>query len=311
MELHVKSFFRNLTGVLALSLCIFSNCLAQSDTTVTFHYPLNIGDYWEYRINVSGLIVIGTKQVTGDTLMPNGKTYRVIKQDFTPFGAGTSYFRVSDSLEVYLYLGSWFEGEEELVYKLRLRIGDSWRLQRPTLWDSAFVRVDELTKMQILDRNLHVFTINEYGLPDSLPGGPTISVADSLGDIGSGYEMSISTLEGAIIAGKRYGTLTDVVKEDDLIIPKTFELLPNFPNPFNQETTLSFTIEQTQHIALTIYNARGEQIANLLNEQKRPGHYQIVWKSIDEKGAHLTSGIYFSRLVGDKVSRAKKLILVR
>ncbi len=312
MELHVKSFFRNLTGVLALSLCIFSNCLAQSDTTVTFHYPLNIGDYWEYRINVSGLIVIGTKQVTGDTLMPNGKTYRVIKQDFTPFGAGISYLRVSDSLEVYRYLGCCLEGGEELVYRLLLRLGDIWRVQINVLGaDSAFVRIDELNKMQIFDRNLHVFTLNQYNLPDSVATGPGIMVVDSLGDFHYGYEMGLRTLVGAIIAGKRYGTLTDVVKEEDLIIPKTFELLPNFPNPFNQETTLSFMIEQTQYFRLAVFDIKGRLIVNLLNEAKQPGHYKIIWNGNDENGMRLPSAVYFVRLVGKSRISTAKMILVR
>ncbi len=303
MELHVKSFFLKLTGLLALSLCIFSNCLAQPDTTVTFHYPLNIGDYWEYRINVSGLIVTGTKQVTGDTLMPNGKMYKVIIQDFTPFGAGISYLRVSDSLEVYRCC-------EELVYKLRVRVGDSWRLKNPTLWDSAFVRVDELTKMQILDRNLHVFTINEYGLPDSLPGGPGIMVADSLGDFHYGYEMGLRTLVGAVINGKRYGTLTDVVKEEDLIIPKTFELLPNFPNPFNQETTLVYTVHTKGQLTLQIFNIIGNEVVRLVDESVGPGEYRIHWDGTNKAGRIVPSGVYLATVhLGREAASIKLLIL--
>ena len=222
------------------------------------------------------------------------------------------YLRLSDSLEVYRYLGCCLEGDEELVYRLRLKIGDIWRLQINVLGaDSAFVRIDEVNKIQILDRNLDVFALNQYSLPDSVAAGPRIMVADSLGDFHYGYEMLLRTLVGAIIDGKKYGTLTNVEMGKGLTIPPGFELLPNYPNPFNQETTLSFTIQFTQHIDLSIFNARGQRITTLLNQETRPGSYNIVWIGVDEKGAYLPSGLYFSRLAGKNMMTVRKLILMR
>ncbi len=136
-------------------------------------------------------------------------------------------------------------------------------------------------------------------------------VADSLGDFHYGYEMLLRTLVGAIIDGKKYGTLTNVEMGKGLTIPPGFELLPNYPNPFNQETTLSFTIQFTQHIDLSIFNARGQRITTLLNQETRPGSYKIVWKGADESGMYMPSGVYFFRLAGKSRIFSAKMILVR
>jgi len=68
----------------ALNCPLFSQCKTQ------FHYPLNSGDFWEYRDFPPGAPL--TRKVIGDTLMPNGKVYRII-QEYSPIYGTTHFFQ--------------------------------------------------------------------------------------------------------------------------------------------------------------------------------------------------------------------------
>ncbi|MBU1422363.1 MAG: T9SS type A sorting domain-containing protein, partial [Bacteroidetes bacterium] len=82
------------------------------------------------------------------------------------------------------------------------------------------------------------------------------------------------------------------VDEIDLSIPLTFELKQNFPNPFNPTTTIKFSIPHSAFVTLKVYDVLGNEIANLVQEEKEMGKYQIRFN-----GFNLPSGVYFYRLV--------------
>ncbi|MFH1068130.1 MAG: FlgD immunoglobulin-like domain containing protein [Candidatus Glassbacteria bacterium] len=89
-------------------------------------------------------------------------------------------------------------------------------------------------------------------------------------------------------------------------------LLPNFPNPFNPSTTFSFTIggNAPQNASLDIFDIRGKFIKQLGSGTREPGKYFIFWDGKDSEGKHISSGIYFYRLVaGDYISIRKMVIL--
>jgi len=79
----------------------------------------------------------------------------------------------------------------------------------------------------------------------------------------------------------------------------------NYPNPFNPSTTISYSLPKTAIVSLTIFNALGQEIAVLVNEQRLPGYYQRQWH------ANVPSGIYFYRLQAGVNVETKKMILLR
>lgn len=85
-----------------------------------------------------------------------------------------------------------------------------------------------------------------------------------------------------------------------------FELYPNYPNPFNPTTTLSFVIGQSSFVTLKIYNALGQEVGILLTEKKQPGKYSVEWDA-----SALPSGIYFCRLSGGNNVSVRKMLLIR
>jgi hypothetical protein len=90
-------------------------------------------------------------------------------------------------------------------------------------------------------------------------------------------------------------------------VPKGFILEQNYPNPFNPSTTIKYNITTTDVVKLKVFNALGQEVATLVNEQKEPGTYSVNW---DAKG--VASGVYYYRLeVGNTILPAKKAILLK
>lgn len=76
----------------------------------------------------------------------------------------------------------------------------------------------------------------------------------------------------------------------------SFTLYPNFPNPFNSNTTLRYQLDQAGSVELSVYNLLGERLIILVNEFQPSGFYEKQWDGRDETGRLLPSGVYFCRL---------------
>lgn len=84
------------------------------------------------------------------------------------------------------------------------------------------------------------------------------------------------------------------------------EMGQNYPNPFNPTTTIQFTMSQRDNIRLVVYNAIGQQVAELVNGEVDAGTHNVTFN-----GANLSSGIYFYTLAGNSVNITKKMILMK
>jgi hypothetical protein len=99
--------------------------------------------------------------------------------------------------------------------------------------------------------------------------------------------------------------------EVNVTAPTKFSLEQNYPNPFNPVTTIKYSVPEVgisfmKFISLKIYNALGEEVATLINEEKPAGSYTVKFD-----GSNLPSGVYIYRLTAGSYSAAKKLILLK
>jgi tetratricopeptide (TPR) repeat protein len=95
------------------------------------------------------------------------------------------------------------------------------------------------------------------------------------------------------------------------IIPP-IRLFNNYPNPFNPETTLSFSINEDSKVEMFIYNIKGQKVKTLVNDDLEEGVHEFVWKSKDDSGKSVASGIYFYKLeVNGKNKGLKKMLLLK
>ncbi len=91
------------------------------------------------------------------------------------------------------------------------------------------------------------------------------------------------------------------------------QLLGNYPNPFNPETTISYSISQPQHVTIEVYNMRGQLVRTLLNKQVETANAKlnVVWNGKDDDNNDVSSGIYFYKLVTDNYNKTNKMILMK
>jgi len=84
-----------------------------------------------------------------------------------------------------------------------------------------------------------------------------------------------------------------------------FDLMQNYPNPFYSVTTIDYSLSQTSHVQLSVYNITGKKIRTLLNEQQTTGNHTLTFD-----GSELPSGIYIYRLKAGKLTKSRKTLLL-
>src|SRR3990172_931484 len=80
------------------------------------------------------------------------------------------------------------------------------------------------------------------------------------------------------------------------VSPTKFDLLPNFPNPFNPVTAIKIAIAKTGHVKLQIFNMLGQPVKTLIDSQVTAGYRVVLWDGRDDNGKQLVSGTYFYRI---------------
>ncbi len=79
-------------------------------------------------------------------------------------------------------------------------------------------------------------------------------------------------------------------------VPTSVALHGNWPNPFNPQTVIRFSLPQVTDVSLNVYSARGQLVTQLLTGMQQPGLHQVVWDGRDSAGRVAASGVYFYRL---------------
>lgn len=93
--------------------------------------------------------------------------------------------------------------------------------------------------------------------------------------------------------------------------PAATLLSPAAPNPFNPQTTLSFSLVQDGQVDLAVFTLRGELVKALVSRPMSAGTHEIMWDGRNDNGLTMASGVYVARLVSGSVTSAQRLTLVR
>ncbi len=87
--------------------------------------------------------------------------------------------------------------------------------------------------------------------------------------------------------------------------------LSNYPNPFNPETTISYSIPQKGRVKIEVFNVRGQKVTTLVNESQEAGNHSVVWNGRDKSDKACSSGIYFYRLETGSHTKTRKMLLLQ
>ena len=94
--------------------------------------------------------------------------------------------------------------------------------------------------------------------------------------------------------------------------PYEFALHDNFPNPFNPETQIRFSMGGQENVKLVIYDIMGRQVRALINgESYRPGFHVVNWDGLDNAGQQVSTGMYIYRIKAGDFIEDKKMLLVK
>jgi hypothetical protein len=94
-------------------------------------------------------------------------------------------------------------------------------------------------------------------------------------------------------------------------LPQVFAVRPNYPNPFNPSTTISFDLPRDSVVRVSVYDLDGRLVRTLLNEQRGAGSHQVEWNGQDGSGQQVASGTYLFRVNSGTFESTHKMLLVK
>ncbi|MGA2667791.1 MAG: T9SS type A sorting domain-containing protein [Ignavibacteria bacterium] len=298
---------KSLLILLALNISFISQSKIL-DTSSTKYFPLSIGNVYVYVIYTSpppSTYSIG--RVIKDTILSGIKYYYC--EGFPTLSNG--WYRtdsITGSLYLYNGTGCHLYGNDALVDSLAMRTGNFYCYghtiycngETPTVLFG--IQTKNLTFGWGIGYSSCDWTYTKYfGCSHATCSGTT-------------YYVYIN-LVGCVVNGVLYGDTTiNGIEPISNPFPESFMLSQNYPNPFNPTTKIKFFIPLTPlsergvggFITLKIYDLLGHEVAILVNQQLKPGTYEVEWDGTD-----YPSGIYFYKLTSESFSESKRMVLLK
>ncbi len=103
-----------------------------------------------------------------------------------------------------------------------------------------------------------------------------------------------------------YDPASDIEVSTQSIITTEYQLYDNYPNPFNPETTIRFSLPNAGYVNLTVYNILGKSVATLIDNNIAGGNHNVTFKA-----ENLPTGVYFYRLQTSEYQMTKRMILMK
>ena len=99
--------------------------------------------------------------------------------------------------------------------------------------------------------------------------------------------------------------------EKEHILPISAILYPNYPNPFNSKTSITFYLSDAETIELSIIDVTGNTVKKLMHEKRPAGNSTVNWDGNNMNGESVASGIYFCLLKVNEKSLKNKIVLLK
>ena len=114
-----------------------------------------------------------------------------------------------------------------------------------------------------------------------------------------------------IKSGRLGAGVTAVAEVESAGTPDSYSLGAAYPNPFNPETTVEFTIPADGYIQIEIYNTAGQLVNSLVDDELSAGAYKSTWDAVDASGQQVSSGVYFYRMQSGEFSATRSVTLLK
>ncbi|UCC78300.1 MAG: T9SS type A sorting domain-containing protein [Candidatus Zixiibacteriota bacterium] len=93
---------------------------------------------------------------------------------------------------------------------------------------------------------------------------------------------------------------------EDMNLPHRAFLRPNYPNPFNSQTTIEYGLPEAGRVRIDIYDLLGRKVETLVDEERQAGRHQVIWDA-----SRYSSGIYFYRIEAGDFVDTKRMVYLK
>ena len=99
--------------------------------------------------------------------------------------------------------------------------------------------------------------------------------------------------------------------DKELILPLSYQLYNNYPNPFNPITTVRYDLLNDEFVNITIYDMLGNVINNLVHDNQNSGYKSVQWDATNNQGQQVSAGVYLYSIEAGEFRQTKKMILLK
>ncbi len=285
--------------------------------TVEIPYTLTGDVYGSAPHVITGVIVLEQSGPSVQVLNPNGGELLEIGETRTiSFVAGNV-----DNVVIELDRGLG-EGWEELTSNYPAASGAfEWEVSG-AVSNNCRLKISDQANSEVSDQSNNVFTIGrslawlQLGLvsgsvPVDSPQTVTLTFDTTGLDEGTyALDLLVSNSAGSPVVVSVNLTVSNGVSPVSEL-PSQLTLRQNHPNPFNPQTSISFSLPAAGVVKLNIYNATGGLVRTLIDESLPSGLYQQVWDGTDAVGRRVASGLYLYRLETPTSKLTRKMLMVK
>ena len=132
--------------------------------------------------------------------------------------------------------------------------------------------------------------------------------ADNAAEFGPGMTLFIPY---DVESGRLGAGITVVEEVESASTPSSYALGQAYPNPFNPETTIEFTVPTDGYVKIVVFNAAGQLVNSLVDEELSAGGYKTTWDARDQNGQELSSGVYFIRMQASDFAATRSVTLLK
>lgn len=121
------------------------------------------------------------------------------------------------------------------------------------------------------------------------------------------YQSTVNPSEQNVVDPIINPSTTD---NENVEVPTTTSI-SNYPNPFNPETRIHFSVTEKSNVNVSVYNVKGQKVKTLVNDNMDAGNHSVMWNGKNSNNQGVSSGVYFMRLSTPKHVISKKINLLK
>ena len=206
--------------------------------------------------------------------------------------------------------------ESSSVYLVNFTVGEADGLNGVGLSLSYDAEVLELVEDGIVGLGVaNIIKVTEAGMLDInsyFKGNEfngTITVA--FRSLDTNRDLDFELVNASVAIDNVVNAVSELSSVTLKAVPAVYSLAQNFPNPFNPTTTIEYSVPQSGHVELAIWNIAGQKVRTLVNENQAASYNRVVWDGRNNMGETVGAGLYIYKLTAGSFTKIHKMNLIK